>query len=132
MKSAVAIPIPEGKRAFQVMIAYSDFSAGRRAMDACQLLVAELGGDVEFCSSMWRFEMLQVSKLKRIAARDAIEADMVIVATNAEELPHEIKKWIQAWTPHKRGQTAALVALFDILGGGFAETHPVHTFLKQA
>ena len=99
---------------FNVVIAYEDFTAGRRAIDACKLLVAQLGNEVRFRSSMWKFDVLEVAKLNRMATHDAVEADMIIVATAQNgELPGAVKVWVESWVPEKRGQTAALLALMD-------------------
>jgi hypothetical protein len=95
-------------------MAYDDFASGKRAMDACHLMVSQLRGGAELRSSMWKFDVLRSDKLNQIAVEDAIDADVIIVA-NARNtgLPDAVKTWINGWVPRKRGQSAALVALLD-------------------
>lgn len=102
------------RASFNVVIAYEDFRAGKRAMDMCKPLVSLLGSEVQFRNSMWKFDILRSEKLNRIAIGDAIEADIIIVATTQPgDLPEQIKEWVESWVPEKRGQTAALLALMD-------------------
>ena len=131
-------PNAGAKSVFQVVIAYEDFTAGKRALDACKLLVAHLGADVQFRSGMWKFDLLRNARLNEIAIGDAVDADLIIVATGENpELPAEVKEWVGAWAPRKRGQTAALVALVDFPADEMSSPDVeraslVHAWLKQA
>ena len=118
---------------FQAVIAYEDFDAGRRAMDVCKLLVAQLGNEVQFRCSMWKFEVLRCPKLQRIAVGDARDADMILVATGSSgELPAEVKRWVESWVPERQGQAAALLALLQ--GTAMEGTDPVaaENYLRAA
>jgi hypothetical protein len=121
------------KSAFRVVMAYDDFIAGKRAMDACNFLVFQLGGEIELRSSMWKFDILRNAKLNQIAVDDAIEADVIIVASAPNAgLPEEVRNWIDGWVSQKRGQTAALVALLDFTGGDDTASTLAYAFLKGA
>lgn len=125
-------PKVETKAAFRVVIAYEDFASGKRAMDACKLLMAQLEHDVEFRTSMWKFDLLRNLKLNQIAVGDAIEADVIMVAASANsDLPIEIKKWIEGWSTRKHGQVAALVALLDFETTDVTGSSIVHAYLKR-
>lgn len=121
------------KPAFRVVMAYDDFASGKRAMDACPLLVSQLGGGAELRSSMWKFDVLHSTKLNQIAVNDAIEADVIIVA-NARNagLPDSVKTWIAGWVPRKRGQAATLVALVDFTGEDVQAAVLAQALLKDA
>ena len=123
-----------GPRAtFRVVVAYGDFDAGRRAMDACKLILSELGDEVEFRSGMWKFDLLRNARLNQRASGQAIDADVIIVATSlGADLPPEVKAWIEGWVPQKRGRTGALVALVGLLGEASADSSAAHSYLKQA
>jgi hypothetical protein len=133
-KTVTAVQNHAPSEAFSVVIAYEDFDSGRRAMDACKLLVSQLGNEVHLRSSMWKFEVLEVTKLNRIATHDAIEADMIIVATARNgDLPGPVKAWVESWVPEKRGQTAALLALMVFTDGNELDgTNPTRTYLRSA
>lgn len=132
-KAAVAHAARKGKSAFHVVIAYEDFAAGHRAMDACKLLVSQLDGQVEFRSGMWKFDILRNSKLNQIAAEDAAAADAIIVATSQSgDLPAEVRRWMETWIPLKRGQTSVLLALIESSGDEVANDMTAYKYLRQA
>jgi hypothetical protein len=121
------------KGVFRVVMAYDDFTSGKRAMDACHFLGFQLGGGVELRSSMWKFDILRNARLNEIAVADAIEADVIIVANAPDAgLPEEVARWVEAWVPRKRGQTAALVALLDFTGKDPRESAQAYALLKGA
>jgi hypothetical protein len=123
---------PGRKSAFHVVMAYDDFTAGKRAMDACNFLGFQLGDGVELRSNMWKFDILRHARLYEMAVEDAIEADVIIVANASDAgLPDEVVSWIDAWVPRKRGQTAALVALLDFTGDS-REAARTQALLKRA
>lgn len=116
-----------------MVIAYEDFAAGHRAMDACKLLVSQLDGQVEFRSGMWKFDILRNAKLAQIAADDAAGADAIIVATSQSGvLPAEVRRWMETWIPLKRGQTAVLLALIESSGDDIANEMAAYEYLRQA
>ncbi len=116
-----------------MVIAYEDFAAGQRAMDACKLLVSHLDGQIEFRSGMWKFDILRNAKLNQIAADDAAAADAIIVATSQSgELPVEVKRWVETWVPLKKGQACVLLALLESSAEGPATTSEVHEYLRHA
>lgn len=124
---------PRHKAAFRVVIAYDDFTSGKRAMDACNFLGFQLGGGVELQSRMWKFDILRNPRLNEMAVGDAIEADVIIVANAPDTgLPDEVTRWIEAWVPQKRGQTAALVALLDFTGKDSRESANAYALLEGA
>jgi hypothetical protein len=62
---------------------------------------------------MWKFDVLALPKLREMAARDAAEADIIIVSAHgAIELPTEVKLWAEEWLAEKH-HIIALVGLFD-------------------
>lgn len=123
----------KAKPVFRVVMAYDDFTAGKRAIDTCNFLVSRIGGSIELRSSMWKFDVLRSVKLNQIAVDDAIEADVIIVANARESgLPEEVKEWVNRWVTRKGGQAAALVALLDFTGEDTRESTRAYDFLKDA
>jgi hypothetical protein len=95
---------------FKVVIVYENFGAAVQAKEMSERLAAELNSKCD----TWKFEMLAHPGLREHAARDAAEADMIIVAARGEgPLPDYVKEWIQTWLPCKKESPAILVALID-------------------
>lgn len=104
----------EGRDVFQTLVLYEDFAAGRCATDTCNLLMARLGDEFELQCSMWKFDVLRNPKLSKIAALEATEADVIIVATHGSSpLPAELTAWVEAWLPARGNHPAALIAVVD-------------------
>jgi len=115
-----------------VVIVYEDFSLGRRAMEAYNFMVAELGRVFEFSNSMWKFDLLQNEKLSEIAAGDAAQAGLIIVAARGgQSIPPELENWCESWIPHRRELTGAVAALIDQRGGKSGPGSPVFDYLKN-
>ncbi len=98
---------------FNVLIAYEDFEAGKNARRTYDFLAEQLGQDCEFATQMWKFDVLGIPKLRDMAAKDAMVADIIIVAYHGgKPLPEELKSWIDLWVNQDR-HPLALVALYD-------------------
>lgn len=104
---------PETKPALQVLIAYGDVAAGKRAMHVLADLGQGLGDDLEFQPLPWAFDLLLDANWREAAANHALKADILILAaTNTNVFPLEIKEWIESTLSRKRGTDSAVVALF--------------------
>ena len=107
-------PQVDANPSFNVIIAYEDFETGKRAKKICDFLVENLGHDCQFTNQMWKFELLGIPKLREMAARDAMMADIVIISCHGAELPPDVKAWVELWVAEPN-QPIALVALFNCL-----------------
>ncbi|HLX70077.1 MAG TPA: hypothetical protein VKV04_10670 [Verrucomicrobiae bacterium] len=117
----------EGSNALNVVIAYEDLETGKRAMKTYDYLVEHLGDQCLFTNQMWKFDVLAVPKLRDIAAKDAVAADIIIVAAHeGNELPAEVKAWIQQWLSFNT-RASALVGLF----GAESVDTPVRDYLAS-
>lgn len=117
----------EANPALNVVIAYEDLETGKRAMKTYENMVQQLGDQCLFANQMWKFDVLAVPKLKEIAAKDAAAAEIIIVSAHGgNELPKEVKAWIDLWLSYK-SETSALVALFD----GETVDNPVRSYLAE-
>ena len=96
----------------RVVIAYNDLAAGRRAMRLLSNLGKELGGDIEFQPLPWSFDLLGDVDWRAVAASDAVNTDLLIIATSdTDPLPPAIGRWTDTAIRDNR-RTAAVVALF--------------------
>jgi hypothetical protein len=102
----------ESNPAFNVLIAYEDFETGKHAKITYDFLHENLGRECNLTNQMWKFDVLSIPKLREIAVKDAAVADIIIISSHGNELPENVKKWIESWL--MEGTTAlALVALFE-------------------
>ncbi len=101
----------ESHPAFNVVIAYENFETGKQAKRTYDFLTLNLGRDYRLTNQMWKFDVLSIPKLREIAANDAAAADIVIIACRGDDLPEQVKAWLESWL--ERAQNVlALVGLF--------------------
>lgn len=103
----------EGNSPFNVVIAYEDLETGKHGKKTFDLLVEHLSEECSFNNQMWKFDVLSVPKLREMAAKDAADADIIIISTHGKsDLPDDVKAWIEQGLAGKP-RAIALVALFD-------------------
>ena len=106
-------PTVEENPNFSVVMAYEDFETGKHAKKTYDFLAENLGNDCRLSNQMWKFDVLSLPKLREMAAKDAAQADVVIISCHgSSELPAQVTDWIEAWLAEK-SNAIALVALFD-------------------
>ena len=88
--------------ALNVVIAYQDLETGKRAMKTYDYMIEHLGSQCLFTNQMWKFDVLNIPKLREMAAKDAAGADIVIISCHARsELAPEVRAWIELWLAEK-------------------------------
>ena len=117
----------EGNSALNVVIAYEDLETGKRAMKTYEYMVQQLGDECLFANQMWKFDVLAVPKLKEIAAKDAVAAEIIIISAHeGTPLPKEVRAWIDTWVTYGT-HASALVGLF----GKESVDNPVREYLAE-
>lgn len=97
-----------------MVLAYDEDADGIRAKEFFDTLVLDHGELFQFICHLWKFEVLREPRLFDAAARDAAWADMIVLAIRqSQELPAEVRRWIEHWLPSKQADSGALVALLD-------------------
>jgi hypothetical protein len=86
-----------------VATAYENFAAGIRARERLDSLLEEIGTDTELTHRMWRFDIMQFPEMRKLAARDLANADIVIIATQAGALPVEARESLKAALRERQG-----------------------------
>ncbi|MDB6067570.1 MAG: hypothetical protein JWR26_3778 [Pedosphaera sp.] len=115
---------------FNVLIVYEDFAAGKHAKETYDYLVHQLGRDYQFTNQMWKFDILGNFKMREMAVKDALEADLIIVSTHGiGELPAEVKTWLDQWLAQK-GNAMALVTLVDRPQTEALESNSIRSYLQ--
>jgi hypothetical protein len=103
---------PDAKPAFRCLIAYDDFELGLKSMQIYNAIVREFSADYEFSINIWKFDILQFEHIGRLAAEEASQADLIIMAMDDKKpLRPELESWVDRWISSKRRSDSALVAL---------------------
>jgi hypothetical protein len=119
------------KSNFNVVIAYEDLEAGKNARRTYDYLAQHLGHDCQFANEMWSFDVLSIPRLRELAARDAMQADIIIVACHGgAPLPEAVKSWIEIWLAEEVN-AIALVALFDSASDMCSKTRELREYFAE-
>src|SRR6267142_2760014 len=117
---------------FSVVIAYEDLHAGKNARRTYDHIAHELGYDCQFINEMWNFDVLALPRLREMAANDACQADMIIIACHGDKpLRDSVKAWIEVWMTEEVN-AITLVALFDSASLSSSASHEIREYLAQA
>lgn len=95
-----------------VVIAYADFLSATLAKRILRDSVAVLSTRFVVQTSFWKFELLDSSTLREMAAQDAEQAHIIIVAAEKEYgLPRGARDWIEACLRKPNVKDVAFLAL---------------------
>jgi hypothetical protein len=97
--------------AFKIVQIYSDRHGADLASEAAGKLKQEF--DPSDClDTSWNTELLRSPKLRLQAAREAAEADLVIMAADeGGPVSPEVRQWLELWARRKRRRRSTLMAL---------------------
>jgi hypothetical protein len=124
-------PEKESKASFNVLIVYEDFETGKQAKRTFDFLAEQLKSDCVLMNQMWKFDVLNIPKLREMAAKDAAAADVVIISCHAHaQLAPEVQAWIELWLA-ENNQAVALVALLDTSAEKRMESAALRHYLSE-
>jgi len=93
------------------VLAYEDYLTGTRAKVGLDKVTQGLGNQFAFYTSSWKFSVLDVADLREIAASEAAEADILVIAAyEGRDLPQSVHAWIDSWTL-RRNEGGCLLAV---------------------
>ena len=118
----------------RIVIAYDKFSDGVRAWELSERLASPFREDFQVDCDLWKFDSLRdASAQVRQASLDAVmEADMVMIAAGGlEDLPVDVRTWIEGWPPRLEEPCAALVASVGPEVQSSASYSPMSAYLRQ-
>jgi hypothetical protein len=132
MKSVSEQRVLKGAETFAIVVVYEDTSTRDRCIRICDHLETELGREIDFVFSWWKFDYLGDPFLSAEATAAAAQSDMVIVSAHAGgKLPSTVEAWIEAWTAKRNGKPGALVALVGMVEDPMTGLTPRHYYLKN-
>lgn len=98
----------------KILMMYAGSSSAHLGEKLSKNLRRKLGPDFHFAQSTWNAELLRSPKLRKLAADDARDSDIVIIATpEAGELPEEMLSWLELWQDRRSQVPGAMVALLS-------------------
>ncbi len=112
------------------VVAYEDRSTRDRVIRASDQLVNRLQDELEFDFSWWRFDYFKDESLAELAANDAIQADVLVVAAHSAEFPAALRSWLESWAHRKQNLPSALVGMLGNANDAKAWSTN-HTFLSS-
>jgi len=120
----------EADPVFNIVIAYEDFDTGKHAKETFDFLVSNLGHECRFCNQMWKFDVLSIPRLREMAAKDALAADIIIISCHGTHgLSPDVKAWINSWV-YEQSNAIALVTLFTD-ASTYGEYHNIRSYLAE-
>jgi hypothetical protein len=99
---------------FHVVVIYDESASGRRAKHFYDRAIQELADECDFSFELWSFEVLALPKIGNSVARDAAEADFVILSMHGSaQLSVQTRDWLEKWLKLITDHKPALIALLD-------------------
>ena len=96
----------------KVLVIYSEKVGAEIGSRACSALRTHLGRQFQVSQTVWNTELFKSPKLRVLAAKEAMEADLVFMAMpEGSPLESEVDTWLSLWQKRGRASGAALVAL---------------------
>jgi hypothetical protein len=116
---------------FSIVAAYEDFTTGRRAECLCDFIESSLVHEWRAVRHLWKFELLEVPALRKLAAQDADAANLILIACHRQtELPPGVLAWTELWRA-RHSRAVGLMGLFDHPPGQAAHGCLTQTYLKH-
>jgi hypothetical protein len=97
-----------------VILVYRDHAHERLGRKCLESLSLQLGRQENITVTEWKFEMLASPALRAIAAAEARQARLAVLATgSAGGLPVEVKEWVELWCSTRTTDQGTLVVLLS-------------------
>lgn len=82
---------------FRLLSIYDSFEASREAAYAAEVVLRELGEEIDVDKTSWDLQSLESSSLRNLAAAEAARADVIVVAFSSENPTDTFKQWTSEW-----------------------------------
>lgn len=119
----------------RVFVVYSDRCGAEIGSRACRALRERLGEGFQMNQGVWNVELFRSPKLRVLAAKEAMEADIVFMAMGeGAPLEPDVEAWLSLWQRRGRAGGAALVALLrrDSVEAPHVVAGRLHAFAEEA
>jgi hypothetical protein len=104
----------EAKATWSVLVVHQDTEARLGAVKFCDRLIEKFWSRYEFDVDWLSYELLQNARSAKAASNKAVEADLIVFATQPDgDIPATVKQWVETWTGQRGDREGALVGLAD-------------------
>lgn len=122
----------ETKETWAVAVLYEDADVRQRALKVSDHLMRQFWSEIEFDFNWWRFSFLEDAVLAQQAGRHLVDADVIILALRRDgELPHNVRRWLEAHLDIRGVRVGAFIALFDNEGSPPPTGCPKDVYLRR-
>jgi hypothetical protein len=105
---------PESGDPCRVVTFYDDQLTRARLMRFCDSLIKELGEEIEFEFSWWKYRFLTDAIIASLCAEAATQADLLVFSTYAgNEPPPQLRAVNEIWLNRRFDQEGLLLVLLD-------------------
>ena len=130
MAIAIAHEVTE-RESFNITIAYDKAQSGRRAMGLLDGIVAQCGGRFAIRHEVWRFDVLELPEIHKMASASVVKADLIVLAADGEhDLPPWVKGWLKTWSEASNPGYGALAAMLRGRPESIRGRSPARCFLE--
>jgi hypothetical protein len=91
----------DADRPFRLLTIFDSAASNAEAASASQLVLQELGEDVAVDKNAWDVRLLDSPVLRKRAAEQAANADVIVLALSAREPSEPLRQWLEAWQKHR-------------------------------
>jgi hypothetical protein len=106
------------EKPFRMLSIYDSPEAGREAAHASQVILRELGEEIDVAKTCWNVRSLETASIRSLAADEAAQADVIVVALSEGEPNADFKEWIEEW----QGTRQLRSGLLALIPSGESET----------
>lgn len=105
---------------FRMLSIYDSEEASREAIHTSNLVLRELGDSIEADRTTWNLRSLEAPTVRHLAAEEAAQADVIVIALADDEPSETLKRWVFEWqqTRELSGGLLALIPSGDSETGG--------------
>jgi hypothetical protein len=126
------MPRPAIGAQLNILLAYEDFSTGVLAKNFFETLTRYHDNLVQFESHLWKFGVLRDAHLFELAAYDAGEAQMIVLALRPNEgISDDIRRCLDRWLTSGSAESRALVVLLASQPGRAVNVTTLRASLRQ-
>jgi hypothetical protein len=125
--SATDAPVP-----FRLLTIYDSAKASREAAHASEVVLRELGEEVNVDKTAWDLNLLGADASRSRAAAEAARADVILIAVSETTPTDVFKSWVANWEKCRTLNTGllALIPCGDSAGGGDLAAYLYETALS--
>jgi hypothetical protein len=106
----------------RILLTYRDPNHEQLGRRFCDLIAERSDWKCHTDITEWKFEMLDCAGMNDMAATEALDARLIVIATSCgEELPGSLRSWVESWCSQRTESGTLVVILSEC--PGYSEAH---------